>query len=85
MAQVAIASASPAFVKNLTCKLNISLLLLNCLSNKAHIWYKGASHQYLSVCTKVKIICQGSGQTFEKKKEMAFWGHYGFTNIACSV
>ena len=40
-------------------KLQIFLLLLNQFSYKAHIWYVGTSHQYISGGTKVKVICQG--------------------------
>ena len=46
-------------VTNLTCKLNITLLLLNYLSCKADIWHAATSHRYTSACTKVKVIYQG--------------------------
>ena len=45
-----------------TKKLNISLLLLNLFSCKAHIWYEGTSHRYTSAGTKVKVLCEGGGQ-----------------------
>ena len=43
-------------VTNLTCKLNISLLLLKYLSFKAEIWYDGTAHQYTSAGIKGKVI-----------------------------
>ena len=49
-------------VQNLTKKLNISLLLLNLFTYKAHIWYEDTCHQYTFAGTKVKVICKGQGQ-----------------------
>ena len=54
---------------------NISLLLLNEFSFKAHIKYEGTSHRYTSGDTMVKVICKGQGQILRSHfQKMAILG-----------
>ena len=67
-------------------KLNISLLLLNWFSYKAHTCYKGTSHPYISADTTVKVLCKGWDQIsrshFSKQSKEPGLGFSAKTNTS---